>query len=267
VGQPIAFIPVVARLRYGVELNTEYVLVVATAVGLFAPAVVITGIVDGRAGVRALLRAMVRFDVPLRWYSLAFVIVPVVVVLTPPRTSAGPASVVAAYLTAFLPGLAWQFITTNWWEETVWTGFFQSRLAAPFGAWRAALITTPFVAFQHVSLVFDGSVLEGVVTFVVLTVVILFARALFGWIYHRTGSLATTGLVHAAANAAAISLVPRLYGESGQGAVALFLLGALALAVTRGRLGQGPGRRPASSEPAARPPDMVTLAPPRASGG
>ncbi|HEX9999241.1 MAG TPA: hypothetical protein VGB74_02210, partial [Actinoplanes sp.] len=60
------------------------------------------------------------------------------------------------------------------------------------------------------------------------------------WLYNRTGSVALVGLTHAAANAIGATLIPRLYHQSGDGILPLAILGLLALAITRGRLGLGP---------------------------
>jgi hypothetical protein len=69
VGQALVFAPVVAR-HYGVDLPLQ-VFVVSTLIGLLLPAVVITRIVDGPAGVRQLWRRAVDVWVSARWYALA----------------------------------------------------------------------------------------------------------------------------------------------------------------------------------------------------
>jgi len=62
-----------------------------------------------------------------------------------------------AYGVAYLPGLLFQFLSTNWWEEIVWMGFFQAPLQQRYGPMRVVLITTPFFALEHISLAFGGS--------------------------------------------------------------------------------------------------------------
>ncbi len=70
VSQAIAFQPVLAREWYHVDLPTAPFVVGANLVGLLLPALVITRIVDGPAGLRTLWHRAVRVRVPLRWYGL-----------------------------------------------------------------------------------------------------------------------------------------------------------------------------------------------------
>ena len=119
------------------------------------------------------------------------------------------------------------------------------------------LLTTPFFALEHISLVFGGTVGEGLVQFGLILLVTVPTRALLAWVYNRTGSLALAGLVHAASNAAGISLVPQLFHSPGGGGSALLLLGIIVIAATRGRLGLPRRRRPAA---ATTPPDSTNPA-------
>jgi membrane protease YdiL (CAAX protease family) len=98
-------------------------------------------------------------------------------------------------------------------------------------------LTGPFFALEHISLVFGGTLVEGLVQFGLILLVTLPTRALLAWVYNRTGSLALVGLVHAASNAAGLSLVPQLFHRPGGGGSALLLLGVVVLVATRARLG------------------------------
>jgi membrane protease YdiL (CAAX protease family) len=248
-GQLVAFLPVIARRRYGIELDVDLVLIIPTIFFLLLPALLITRIAHGEAALRALLRSVVKFDVAPGWYLLPFVVIPVSVMalaFAAPPEGFDISTVAAAYLTAFLPALVFQFATTNWWEEAVWMGFFQATLQQRFTPMKAVLITTPFFALQHLFIAFESSPLEGAVTFAALTVVIVFIRALLAWIYNRTGSIALVGLTHASTNAVSFSFMPLLYKQNGQGALVLLLLGLAVIVATRGRLGL-PHRRPAGT--------------------
>jgi membrane protease YdiL (CAAX protease family) len=238
-GQALVFAPVIARSVYGVDLNRELVLIVAGLLFLLLPALVLTRFSRGPEGLRALLRSMVRFRIPWRWYLLPLVIMPALTLVSTLSVPAGGLSASAlamAYLTAYLPALLFQFVTTNWWEETAWMGFIQAPLQERFGAWKAVLITTPFFALAHISAVFDGTFIQGVVKFLLLTVVAIFIRALLAWVYNRTGSIAFVGLVHAASNASALGLVPQLYHRTGDAGLPFLLLAIAAIACSRGRI-------------------------------
>jgi uncharacterized protein len=250
-GQAVAFLPVIAQRVYGVELDVELLLIVPTLLFLLLPALVIARIARGRVALRELVRSMFRFRVKARWYLLPLVAVPALTLLTalPAPADLTAQQVLVAYLTAYLPALLFQFATTNLWEETAWMGFFQAPLQDRFGPWQAVLLTTPFFALQHISLAFGGTFGQGLVQFGLILLVIVPTRALLAWVYNRTGSLALAGLVHAASNAAGLSLVPQLFHSPGSGGFALMILGLIVIVASRGRLGGKPSRR---HEPALR---------------
>ncbi|PRY48964.1 hypothetical protein LY71_10746 [Geodermatophilus tzadiensis] len=251
VGQAIAFQPVVARAWFDVDLPTAPFVVLANLVGLLLPAVVVTRVVDGRAGVRALWDRAVRVRVPLRWYGLALVVVPAasaataVVLLGMPQGSGG--ALAAALVSGLLVQLVLGLLTTNWAEEVAWTGFLQTRLQHRHGPVRAALATGPLFALQHAALAAGNGWLGGIAVLLVLTAAAVPFRFLQGWVANRTGSLLVVGLVHAAGNATTDGsgfggpgLLPRLYAGEAVGPVHLLAAAALGLVVvaaTRGRLG------------------------------
>jgi CAAX protease family protein len=251
VGQAIAFQPVLARAWYDVDLPTAPFVVVANLVGLLLPAVVVTRVVDGRAGVRALWRRAVRVRVPLRWYGLALVVVPVaatvtaVALLGPPEGTSG--LLASALVSGLLVQLLLGCVTTNWAEEVAWTGFLQTRLQARHGPARAALATGPLFALQHAALAAGNGWLGGMAVLLFITATAVPFRFLQGWVANRTGSLLVVGLVHATGNATTDGsgfggpgLLPRLYPDDAVGPVHLLAsaaLGLVVLACTRGRLG------------------------------
>ena len=241
-GQATALIPVVAYRYYGVQLDVDVVLAVASLLFLLAPALVIKRIAYGPAEFRKLLRAMFNFRVKARWYVLVFVGFPVVTVAlqgSPPAGGWDLGRLVDAYAYGFLASLLFNFVTTNWWEESVWMGFFQAPLQDRFGPFKAVLLTSPFFLLEHVTLVLPGSSLGGGwSSLLALLIVVPFARAAAAYIYNRTGSLMMVGLVHAASNAVGFGLMMRLYDIPGNGVLVFVVLGLVALVATRGRLGR-----------------------------
>ncbi|WP_369134811.1 lysostaphin resistance A-like protein [Modestobacter sp. I12A-02662] len=252
VGQAIAFQPVLVRACYDVDLPTAPFVVAANLVGLLLPAVVVTRVVDGPAGVRALWRRAARVRVPLRWYGLALVVVPAattamaVALLGPPE---GTGWVLAsALVSGLLVQLLLVFLTTNWAEEVAWTGFLQTRLQDRHGPLRAALATGPLFALQHAALAAGNGWLGGVAVLLFITATAVPFRFLQGWVANRTGSLLLVGLVHAAGNATTggsgfggPGFLPRLDFGEAVGPVHLMAsaaLGLVVLAATRGRLGR-----------------------------
>ncbi len=226
----------------------------STLVGLLLPALVLTRLVDGPAGVRDLWRRAVTPPSGLRWYAFALVVVPLAALalpaalLGPPSTT--PTAVVFAVWAGLLVPTLVGLVTTNLAEEVAWTGFVQTRLQARHGPSPAALLTAPLFALQPLVLVVGNP--DGLLVLGLLVGLAVPFRALLGWLDNRTGSFLLVGLVHAPGNATAggggtgPGLVPLLYPGERLGPVhlvALALLGLVVLAATRGRLGRMPGRR------------------------
>jgi uncharacterized protein len=251
VGQALAFTPVIAQTR-GVPLPVQPFICASTVLGLLLPALVITRVVDGPAGLRRLWADVVRVGVAPRWYALALLAIPLLAVGFTVAVDGAPTDTsVAALLSALGPGfvmaLVLTFLPNNLWEEVAWAGFVQARLQTRWGAIGAAAICAPLFSLQHISLVVQGPPIEGAIVLGLLAVLAVPFRFLTGWVYNRTSSLFVVGLLHAAGNAVAggsgfgAGLLPRLYPQSPLAPAAHLLviaaLGLLAVTLTRGRLG------------------------------
>ncbi len=230
----------------------------STLFGLLLPALVITRIVDGPEGLRALWQRAVHLRVSLAWYALAVLAVPAMAIAIAVALLGAPADIsLTALSSALVSGFAVSMVLTfapnNLWEEVAWTGFVQARLQARRGAVRAAVITAPLFALQHISLTVEaGSVTNAVVLLVLLTLLVMPFRFLVGWVYNRTSSLFLVGLLHAAGNAVAggsgfsDGFLARLYPDAQLASmahlIAFAVIGLVVVVATRGRLG-GVGRR------------------------
>ena len=251
VGQAFAFLPVLVP---GTGVAHQTFIIASTLVGLLLPTLLITYLVDGRDGIRALWRHIAKVKVGAGWYGLALIGLPLLAAAITVAFAGWPTDVsVPRLLWLLLPSyllpLLVTFVLNNLWEEVAWMGFVQARLQARHGAFWAAMITGPLFALQHISLlVGGGSVLAGLVLLVVFTLLTTPFRFLTGWMYNRTASLFLVGLVHAAGNAAASGsgyqqgYLSALYpGQQIAGLSHLLASAALGLIVviaTRGRLGK-----------------------------
>lgn len=266
VGQALAFVPVLT------DLPSEPFLIAATFVGLLLPAVVITRIVEGPQGLRALRRRTFRVRVPARWFLFGVIAVPVItaaatVAFAGPPPAVSASGLASAVTFGYAVSLVVVLVTVNWWEEVAWMGFVQARLQRRHGAMRAAAITGVAFGLGHVSLAFGDGTSAAVTLTALLLAVSLPFRALQAWVYNRTDSLLVVGLVHAAANAVALGsvlgagLLPRLYGDdSSSGLVfpVLAVIGLVVVIATRARLGDPTARRRAA---APRPPAPLQAPP------
>jgi membrane protease YdiL (CAAX protease family) len=247
-GQAVAFIPVVADT----PLPQHVYVVASTLIGLLLPTFVITRIVDGPAGVRALWRRAVHVRVAPAWYALALLGIPLLAVAIAAAVLATPAglsppTLATALAANLLLPLVVTFTLTNWWEELAWTGFVQARLQHRRGPLAAALLTAPLFALQHVSLAAGNSLAVAVLIMLLFTALTIPFRLFNGWVYNRTGSLFLVGLMHAAGNAVATGsgfqtgFLAHLHPGEGLALMAhqltFVILGLLVVVATRGRLG------------------------------
>lgn len=257
VGQAFAFAP----LYLDTSVPDQWFIIGSTIVGLLLPALVITWLVDGSEGLRAMGRRTLKVRAPLRLYVVGVVLMPLLAVglaialLGAPDVPA--ATVVTALGSALLFGLLVGFLLNNLWEEVAWMGFVQARLQRRHGPMRAALVVAPLFALQHLALVVTNDPAAAVVILVVFILVNIPFRAFNGWLYNRTGgSLFLVGLVHALSNAVApgagltTGYLRVLYPADADivgvlHILALALMGLVVMAVTRLRLGRPGGAAPA----------------------
>ncbi len=262
VGQAFAFAPLVAR-AHDIEVHAQLFIIASTLFGLLLPAVVITRIVDGPDGVRALLRRSIAVWVSLRWYALALAGVPLVATALAigffgmPTAELTTASVLSVLAFGLVVQTVLSLVPNNWAEEVAWMGFFQSRLQDRTGPMRAAALTAPVFALQHVVLVVGNSVGLAIAFMVALILINIPLRALMAWTYNSTGSLFIVALLHAAGNGVgggsgfADGFLPRLYpDEEFVGLMhfpAYVLIAVAVIVATRGRLGLSMRRTPTAS--------------------
>lgn len=172
----------------------------------------LTGLVDGRAGYRELLLRLRKWRVGIRWYALAILPAPLVTAgvlfalsLTSPLLIADSKSaVVFAGLGAALTTIL---------EEIGWTGFVVPRMRRRYRVPMTGFIVGVMWGLWHflqqvsVSGTYAGGIpLPGFLMLSVLAAVASLTayRVLMVWLYDRTGSLLVTTLMHGMLTASSI---------------------------------------------------------------
>ncbi len=224
--------------------------------GAAVPAFVVTAIAGGRPALRDLIRRALRWRVPLRWYVVALLALPLALLAVAPLLyGTPPLSALEenwpALLTSFLPAFAVMVMLNSVAEEAGWTGFLFDRLQARHRPAVAALLTfVPFWLWHVLSFVEDtGSWLTGAVFAGLLSLPLLATRFVIGWLYNVSGaSVLVVGLFHAMHNATvnpgglavAVLNLPEeevVYVSGGLVVIAAVVV----VAATRGRLGHPGG--------------------------
>ena len=179
----------------------------AIILGPSVAGILLTGLVDGRAGFRELLSRLFRWRVGARWYAVALLVAPLLMVATLlalsltssvflPRifSSDDKASLL---LTGIVMGLVVGFF-----EELGWTGFAIPRLRLRYGVLTTGLIVGFLWGAWHFPLFSGSAGFSGALPPALYLSVLLFSflpayRVLMVWVYDRTGSLLVAMLMHA----------------------------------------------------------------------
>jgi uncharacterized protein len=185
----------------GANLPVEVFALASTLLILLPTALWVTSLTDGRAGVRALFARVFRWRFGVGWWLVVLFGLPVIALLLglifggSLRTAdLGPV------LIKQLGSILLAVVVINLWEETVWAGFFQTRLEARFPFVVAAALTAlPFAGVHVPLLLLDDqasarSVLIGIAGLLILGVVI---RLLMGVMMRAAlDSVLAVGILH-----------------------------------------------------------------------
>ena len=168
---------------------------------LLPTALWVTSITDGRAGLRVLLSRVFRWRFGIGWWLVVLFGLPVIALLlglifggSLHTADLGPV------LIKQLGSIVLAVVVINLWEETVWAGFFQTRLEARFNFVVAAVLTTlPFAGVHVPLLLLDAqvsvlSVLTGIAGLLILGIVV---RLLMGMTLRAASdSVLAVGVLH-----------------------------------------------------------------------
>ncbi|MER7609689.1 type II CAAX endopeptidase family protein [Nocardioides sp. NPDC127503] len=218
--------------------------------GPIGSAALVTGIVGGRAGLRAWVVGMWRWRASWRWYAGILIGVPATIIIATQAVGgqmAAPSQAWLFVLVAYVPGLILQMITTGLAEEPGWRDFALPRLQRKVGPLGSAFVLGPIWALWHMPLFLTDWAGWPDVRWYAPLVFAAFCVT-FGivmtWVFNRTGqSLPLAMLLHTSVNnyasVASTELFPSVDADRFQLAVLLAagIGAAIVIVATRGRLG------------------------------
>jgi membrane protease YdiL (CAAX protease family) len=171
-----------------------------------ALALYVTWAREGRAGLRTLAQRMFRWRVGLQWWLAALLGLPLLTIaIAVPLGDTPHGAAVLPLLSAQLVQVLVTLLVINLWEETVWTGLFQTRLEQRHNLLIASwLVAIPF-AMVHLPLQFflgtpvtAGSLALAFLVYVAFGMIV---RPMFAVFRRATGdSLLLVGLLHSVFN-------------------------------------------------------------------
>ena len=185
--------------KVGLDLEKASALMMVL-LALFPAAVIVSGLEGGRPAVNALFRRMTMWRIGLGWWALILLALPATTIVLAllmgdtfrPPTLAGLGGEVAGFLFGFL--------LVNYWEESSWAGFMQTRLEQRHNLYAAAAITAvPFAGIHMPLQLLNGNptALQLLQGFLLLTVLAIVVRSYFGLVMRGTaGSLLAVGVAH-----------------------------------------------------------------------
>jgi uncharacterized protein len=172
---------------------------------LFAPAIaaiIVTGVIEGRSGVRQLLQRTVQGRVGLKWVAVALglpILLSTIVVVSHAVLLGKPIAIMPNGAPVFTLILGLLVIG----EEIGWRGFALPRLQTRFNSLAASLILGVLWATWHLPNSFIPGMGHYLTAFPVFLVWVISMTVLFTWLANRTrGSLWIAWLFHAAINVA-----------------------------------------------------------------
>ena len=253
----VAFLLVVGPklVRGGTMSSTDGLLMFPVMeFGVCAAGFALTASIDGRAGIRDLLRRIGKWRVDGRWYLAALIPpVAIMVVLFPLGTLVSPEFAPKLMPFGILFGLFAGLL-----EEIGWTGYAFPRMRATRDAFGASLLLGILWGFWHLPVVDDlgaasphgASWLLFLLAFVA---VVSAVRVLISWVYSNTGSVLLAQLIHASSTGFLVVLSPARVSPAQEAfwyAVYALVLWVV-VAVVVAACGKGLVRRPAIVMPAA----------------
>jgi uncharacterized protein len=253
----VAFMPLVLSkdgaglLSYHWPLGLYATIAIASFVGPFLSAFIMTGVTEGREGVGRLLRRLVLWRVGFRWYLFALIGLPAIMVLSviflPGALASfeGLATLSPLFLLALFVYVF--FLGGPLGEEPGWRGFALPRLQRRYGPLVGSLILGPIWAFWHLPLFWAPAwnlppTILNIVLFVIAAIAFTIVMT---WVFNNTkSSLLIAVLVHTSFDMVLATLnglfpIPIVndYGSNVPIVIGLGVLALVLVALTGGRLG------------------------------
>jgi membrane protease YdiL (CAAX protease family) len=223
-------------------------------------ALLMTGILEGKAGIAQLLRHFILWRVGFRWYLLALIGVPALVLLTflvlPGALTVFKGAALGSALLSYPAQLAFFFAQVGPGEETGWRGFALPRLQQRSGPlWGSLILGALWAAWHMPAFLIAGhlggpgvSVLADLRHFAMFFFSAIPLTIVMTWVFNHTRwSLLISGLFHAAndasfalAGALGLFSIPLLAPEHATyyltGLVSMGVVALLVVVLTRGCL-------------------------------
>ena len=221
----------------------------------------VTGVLEGKAGMKRLFRRTFQFRAGLQWYAVAlFTFLSIWIATYSFLYNGAPFAALAAnptlLLSTFLPSVLMGLLIPSIGEEPGWRGFALPRLQAAYGPVLGTIILGTLHGVWHLPALFTPLLgpftIDGFIIFVLTAAAGTF---LYTWLFNNTrGSVWMAMVMHAASNAASqlvTSLTPedvlltgwvKILADGWINVIVFSLVAIVLLIFTRGTLGYRPAQ-------------------------
>jgi membrane protease YdiL (CAAX protease family) len=183
---------------------------IAMLVGPSLVGILLTGVIDRKVGFRQLVSRLLKWQVGVRWYIIALLVAPLLIMLTLHALSLISSEYLPRLYTESDKGFLLQFsiiagLLVGCFEELGWTGFLLPRVRLHYGPVKTGLIIGFIYAAWNFPVVFWVSKATGTAGSLPMAIfmpAVLFTwlptyRVLMVWVYDHTESLLLAMLMHA----------------------------------------------------------------------
>jgi uncharacterized protein len=234
----------------GIGVTPRMQLLLGVPVGILGPTIaglLLTGLLDGRPGLRQLLARLLKWRVGVGWYAFAFFTAPVITTVSLLALSTVPAiATTTDKLGTLVMGLAIGLVVA-FFEELGWTGFATPELRKSRGVLATGLIMGVLWGIWHYPVFSASGRASEPLSPVFFTVVLLFTwlipyRVLMVWLHDHTRSLLLVMIMHVPIVASNFVLAPTASSSTFIAtsnlilATALWIVVAVIFVVNHGKL-------------------------------
>ena len=178
-------------------------------VGPSISGIFLTATMDGKRGLKHLLRLILKWKVHIKWYGAALLVFPAILLLIFYSLSFVSERFYPAPI--LIPGLFVGLIG-GFFEEIGWTGFAMPRLLSRFSFIKTAIILGVIHSFWHLFADYLGGVdfykTLYLFHFLLWIIALTVLRFFIIWIYNHTGNLLLPILAHASFTGSQLILTP-----------------------------------------------------------
>jgi membrane protease YdiL (CAAX protease family) len=180
-------------------------------VGPSISGIFLTATMDGKRGLKHLLRLILKWKVHIKWYGAALLVFPAILLLIFYSLSFVSERFYPA--PTLIPGLFVGLIG-GFFEEIGWTGFATPRLLSRFSFIKTAIILGVIHSFWHLFADYLGGVdfykTLYLFHFFLWIIALTVLRSFIIWIYNHTGNLLLPLLTHAGFTGSQLILTPSI---------------------------------------------------------